>query len=314
MVNQSELPFRLLCRRYKTDLAVTPMLHSRLFASCEKYRLSNFQTCELDQPLIAQFCSNDPITLVDAVKHVKQQVAAIDLNLGCPQAIAKTGRYGAYLLDDPDLVQEMIRRVTTELNVAVTCKMRKIDRDDLQSTIRFCLGIQQSGCKAITLHGRHKSEKGQLIGHADWDAIKLVKARLDIPVIANGGIETLDDVERCMAYTGADAVMSSEAILERPDLFSGLENDALALYSEYLDICLEYPTSISCMRAHAFKMLHKYLDVHNDVRQALVIAETLQDFFKVHEQLKILIHDTIDDSSYSNTWYRRHRKLKATVI
>ena len=89
MVDQSELAFRLLCRRYAADLCYTPMIHSRLFCTDPSYRAQRFQTNAQDQPLIAQFCGDDKHVLLKAAQMVQSRVAAVDLNLGCPQPIAK---------------------------------------------------------------------------------------------------------------------------------------------------------------------------------------------------------------------------------
>lgn len=311
MVNQSELPFRLLCRRYGAQLTFTPMLHGRIFSENEKYRKTQFQTDPLDSPLIAQLCGDDASTLVQAAMHLKGKVAAVDLNLGCPQGIAKDGHYGSFLLDEPDLVTGIVNRITNEVNIPVTCKIRKVDKNSLQSTLNFCYGLEASGCKALTFHGRHRTEKGQNICEADWEAIRIVKSRVGIPVIANGGIESYDDALRCLEYTGADAVMSSEAILEKPYLFSGQTEDHIDIFQEYLDIVKLHPDqSPCCIRAHAFKMLYRHCQKHHDIRDQLTRAHSIGEFEQVICNLREEMDPLGDYTEACGSWYRRHRNTE----
>ena len=74
MVDQSELAFRALCRKYGAEAAYTPMLHSRLFAGKDSYRKEMFTTCPEDRPLFVQFCTNDPADFVQAASFVQDQV------------------------------------------------------------------------------------------------------------------------------------------------------------------------------------------------------------------------------------------------
>ena len=278
MVNQSELPFRLLMKRYGAQLCYTPMIDSKSFANSEAYRRSSFSTCEADRPLIAQFAGDDPATVLKAALLVQHQCDAIDLNFGCPQGIARRGHYGAFLLEEPDLICEIVKVLHEGLSVPVTCKVRMVP--DRAATIALCKRLEASGCSLLTVHGRTRDQKGQLTGEVDWSIIKEVKEALSIPVIANGGIETAADVIRCLEETGADGVMSSEAILACPDVYAPLRVDSMtgkvsfsdgsmeaeahaagtvppvpsmskqcALAQEYLDLASEYPPSPSATMA-----------------------------------------------------------------
>ncbi|CDO72687.1 hypothetical protein BN946_scf184985.g107 [Trametes cinnabarina] len=104
MVNQSDLPFRILVRRYNTSLVYTQMLLPERLLNDREYL--EFHRKGLrdgpDAPVVVQLCGNDPETVVRAARQVVDRADAIDLNLGCPQEAAREGHYGGYLLDKKD--------------------------------------------------------------------------------------------------------------------------------------------------------------------------------------------------------------------
>merc|ERR1719440_453785 len=222
-----------------------------------------------DRPLILQLAGHDPDVLVEAAQKVQHLVDAVDLNLGCPQHIAKRGRYGAFLLEEEDLVVEIVKTLSSCLTVPVTCKIR-LFRDDLDRTLRLCHRLQDAGCALLTVHGRTRYQNKQTVGSCNFAAIARVKAALEIPVVANGGIATYDEVLNCLDVTGADGVMTSEAILENPAIFCRNRDaqddyiDQDRLIEEYLDLAEQYLVSSrdvaedcpKCVKAHLFKMLH----------------------------------------------------------
>lgn len=118
MVDQSELAWRILSRLHGADLVYTPMIHAALFSSDDhpSYLRAQFDLAMgeegragLDRPLMAQFCANDPKVFLRAAMRIAEPGAcdAVDLNLGCPQGIAKRGRYGAFLFEDWALIEKL---------------------------------------------------------------------------------------------------------------------------------------------------------------------------------------------------------------
>eukprot|EP00918_Siedleckia_nematoides_P105196 GHVU01229728.1.p1 GENE.GHVU01229728.1~~GHVU01229728.1.p1 ORF type:complete len:251 (+),score=43.41 GHVU01229728.1:2054-2806(+) len=168
MVDQSELAFRQLCRELGVDLAYTPMLHAKQFLERERYRRLNFMTTDdgSDRPLIAQFCANHGETLSGAVRLLEDRVDAVDINCGCPQGIAKRGNYGAFLLQQPDIIYSMVATLVGAHEVPVTCKIRKVS-SQYEDTLKLVRQLEALGCQAVGVHGRTKEEKGMSIQEGD---------------------------------------------------------------------------------------------------------------------------------------------------
>ncbi|KAJ6839023.1 tRNA-dihydrouridine(16/17) synthase [NAD(P)(+)] [Iris pallida] len=285
MVDNSELPFRMLCRRYGAQAAYTPMLHARIFSENEKYRSMEFTTCKEDRPLFVQFCANDPGTLLEAAKVVEPYCDYVDINLGCPQRIARRGNYGAFLMDNMPLIRSLVEKLACNLQVPVSCKIRIFP--DLQDTIAYARMLEEAGCSLLAVHGRTRDEKDGRKFRADWDAIREVKKSVRIPVLANGNIRHMEDVHSCLEHTGADGVLSAETLLENPALFAGFRTaewrdcgnldeskngedgglDQADLLEEYLKLCEQYPVPWRIVRSHVHKMLGDWFKVHPEVRE-----------------------------------------------
>ena len=224
-------------------LAYTPMLHARLFAEDPKYRDVHFQASRiasssssssspplttpyldgnpsLDRPLFVQFCANDPQHLLAAARHVAPHCDAVDLNLGCPQGIARKGHYGAFLQEDQALVYKLIHTLATELDVPVTAKIRILDTRE--ETLRYAQNVLDAGASILTVHGRRREQKGHLTGLADWDVLRFLRERLPAETVlfANGNVLRAEDLERCLEATGADGVMAAEGNLSDPAIFA----------------------------------------------------------------------------------------------
>ena len=215
------------------------MLNSGMFVRSEKYRNTvidwmsyprnaNINYEDIDKPLIAQLAGNNIDVLLDAGKMLQAHVTGLDLNLGCPQKIAKRGNYGAYLLPQTEKVCLIVESLCKNLECPISVKIRKFD--NIADTIALCRDLESCGISMLTMHGRTRQQNKQLSGPADWTSIAEVRKSLSIPVIANGGIESLEDVSKCLSVTGAHGVMSSEGILENPYLFSRTKYTAAYSY------------------------------------------------------------------------------------
>lgn len=298
MVDQSEFAWRMLSRKYGATLAYTPMFHAKLFATSEKYRKDMWSDIDgdptIDRPLIAQFCANDPDYLLKAAKLVEDKCDAIDLNLGCPQGIAKKGHYGSYLMEEWDLIHKLIKNLNENLTIPVTAKIRVFP--DYEKTLKYAEMILDAGAQFLTVHGRQREQKGQKTGLADWDVIKYLKSHLpaDTIIFANGNILYPEDISRCLNYIQCDAVMCAEGNLYNPGIFNTNYVDDKdktfprvdKILREYFEIVKAYEISHASkisMKSHFFKILRAFLSNHVDIRSKLALM-TARDSFEEWEE------------------------------
>jgi len=210
MVDQSDLPFRLLARKYGSNLCVTPMIHARMFVCNErgyKERFWNVMkgTPAEDRPLIVQFAGGDPEMLAQAAKLVENQCDAVDINCGCPQMIAKRGNYGAFLLENEELLVRCVEETVKACTIPVCVKVRLLP-SGLEDSLRLYTRLVDAGAAMLTIHGRNRFNKGPLTGRANWEAIRSVVDALGdrVPILANGSVADLNDCRACLRATGAD--------------------------------------------------------------------------------------------------------------
>ena len=233
MVDQSELAWRMMGRRHGVQLAFTPMINAKIFEVNKEYRRANWEIHSGDRPLIGQVCGDDVEVMLRVCKSIQNDCDGIDLNLGCPQNIARKGHYGAYLQDEWPLIQQIVRRLHEELEIPVSVKIRVFK--DVKRTIEYAKMLEEAGAQMITVHGRTREQKGPESGLADWSQIKAVVEAVKVPVIANGNILSLKDVHECLAFTGAVGVMSAEGHLYNPCIFEGIEPRIADMIEEYWD-------------------------------------------------------------------------------
>lgn len=336
MVDQSDLPFRMLCRSYGANLCFTPMIHSRLLIESPRYRAKFFGK-NWDRPLIAQVCGSDPDTVLQAAQLLEPFVDGIDINCGCPQGIAKRGNYGAYLLEQEDTLMTLVNNLLPRLKVPLSVKVRLLppvtpqeeedeNFDIPQASLNLYTKLVDAGIHLLTIHGRTRYQKGSLTGKADWKTIRRAVDLLGdrIPIFANGSIQDFSDVEECLLETNADGIMSSESVLEYPPIFYKIPQASkrtigrMQLCWEYLQLAKEYPpdqggqgSGIKCIRVHIHRFLHAVLQEDKALRSKLVCVQNVQELIQALQECQkkydAMGHDVATESL---SWYLRHRMEK----
>lgn len=285
MVRYSKLPFRELVRHFNTDIVYTPMVLAREFVRNDIARISDFTTNDGDRPVIVQVGCNNVEDLLKFVEMIHPYVDGIGLNCGCPIREQVREGIGAALMSEPELVSSMVRAVKEKYGDKVCLETKIRIHKDLNETVRFVKMVEEAGVDFITVHGRTKTTRSSQ--PANFDAIKLVKESVKVPVVANGDCFSLADAEQIAEYTGVDGIMAVRGILANPALFAGYETTPWAAVEIFWDLASSYGLPYRITQHHLSQMMdkmvpRKHLKEMNDLANMV----DLIDWFDAHFVLR----------------------------
>ena len=220
MAGVSESPFRRLCRQHGADVVVTE------FLSAEGIRRENEATWGKlrfgpdERTIGVQIFGADPTAMGDAARLVSDvfQPDFIDINFGCPVKKVVKRNGGSGCLRDLNLVQGVIRAVSSATSLPVTVKIRSGWNEEMRDPVAIALRCQDAGARALTLHPRTRTQ--MYSGNARWDEIAAVVDALEIPVIGNGDIKTAADALRMREHTRCAGVMIARGSFGQPWIFA----------------------------------------------------------------------------------------------
>lgn len=217
----SDWPYRSICRGLGAALCYTEFVKTEFVGMAFEPMQPRLAFEEDERPVVIQLYGNDPDELLRAALRVQQKRPdAIDINLGCPDRRVNQGGAGAALLRQPLKVARIFRKLSAVLDVPLTAKIR-LGWDDCRNYRLIARILEENGAAAIAVHARTR-EQGYG-GAADWDALAEVKAAVRIPVIGNGDVRTVADIERMKSHTGCEAVMIGRAAIGHPWIFARLD-------------------------------------------------------------------------------------------
>jgi len=218
MAGVTDRPFRTLCKYFGAGHAVSEMMTSDQTLRMSKKSLYRANFDGEIAPISAQIAGSDPLELAEAARYqVANGAQIVDINMGCPAKKVCNKLAGSALLKDEDLVARILDAVVAAVDVPVTLKTRLGYLNGHENIMRVAKRAEEAGIAALALHGRTRED--MYLNTARYQLIKEVKQMVNIPVIANGDIDSPEKAKYVLDYTGADAIMIGRATQGRPWLF-----------------------------------------------------------------------------------------------
>ncbi|HJN06233.1 MAG TPA: tRNA dihydrouridine synthase DusB [Bacteroidales bacterium] len=294
MEDVTDPPFRYVCKMFGADMMFTEFISSEGLIRDAAKSVKKLDFEEFERPIGIQIFGHDIDSMVKAAQYAERaNPDLIDINYGCPVKKVVTKGAGAGILNDIPKMVKMTQAVVNSVTLPVTVKTRLGYDDEHKEIVEIAERIQDVGVKAITIHGRTRTQKPRI--PADWTLIGEVKnnPRMHIPVFGNGDVVDAVSAKYFKDNFGVDGLMVARGVYGNPWIFNEIKH-----YLKTGEI-LPAPDIEERIRICTIQ-LEKSVEWKGERRGVLEIRKHWGDYFKGYPnfkpfRLKIMNSDSLDE-------------------
>ncbi len=265
MDGYSSWPFRSICRELGSAISYTEFVKDEDVLLRPHYIKEKIFFTEAERPVFFQLYGQNPERLLQAALNLQEfSPDAIDINLGCPNRSITSRGAGAGLMRTPQKTARIFKTLTSGLRVPVTAKIR-LGWQDCQNQLLIARIVEAYGGALLAVHARPKEQGHQ--GKPDLIGLAEIKQAVKIPVLGNGGVEAVADINTMKNSTNCDGVMIGRAAINNPWIFSYQDRGEIKVHQvkelmlEHLERSLSFfgkPDGLVVFRKFAAGYLNPY--------------------------------------------------------
>ena len=302
MAGVTDTPYRILAREMGCPLVYSEMVSDKGINYRNEHTLKMLHTEEAERPMAMQLFGAEPDSVARAAEYIESLGGAdiLDFNMGCPAPKIVKNHEGSAMMLDPERAFKVLKALVGAVSMPVTVKMRIGWDENRINVLEMAKLAEEAGVKAVAVHGRTREQFYR--DHANWRIIRKVKEHLNIPVIANGDIRTVDDLIKIREITGCEAVMVGRAAQGNPWIFRQLTQylktgerlpgptmeERKEIILRHLDMLLKFKGDYVGpreMRKHA-TWYTRGIKGNAELRVLFNQAETRDDFLRILNKMK----------------------------
>ena len=305
MAGVTDNAFRSLMKSLGAHIVLTELVSAHGIEHKNETTLQLLKFSKMQSPIGVQIFGEDPQSMGRAAAIVeKMGYDFVDLNFGCPvKKIVKKGA-GSAVLKDLYQLRHILKAVKSSIKIPLTIKIRIGWDENSKNASEVCHIAHNEGVTWVTIHGRTRSQGYS--GKADWNYIKHVKSKAQIPIIGNGDIITAKQAVDTIMQSQCDGIMIGRGCIKRPWIIK----EALHLYqNKKEDLKIQDPS-------HVIQNLYYYLKKDVDEYKVLLQMKKFVSWFssgyvesKTFRRQLFQIKDTNQLMKYSQTYFEKVKNL-----